>query len=74
MAALVKVSIAVIKHHGKKQTGKERVHFIFHITVYDRRKSEQEIKQDRDLEARADAEAMEGAACHVPHDFLSLLS
>jgi hypothetical protein len=49
----------------------------FHITVHHRRKPRQELKQDRNLEAGADAEAMEGCCLLVyptPHGLLSLLS
>ena len=47
----------------------------FHITVHYGRKSGQELKQGRILEAGADTEAMECAAfCLAPHGLLSLLS
>ena len=47
----------------------------FHITVHHQRKSGQGLKEGRNLEAGADAEAMEGAADWLaPHGLLSLLS
>ena len=42
----------------KKKIGEERVYF--HIAVHHQKKSGQELKQGRNLEAGADAEAMEG--------------
>ena len=44
----------------------------FHITVHHQRKSEQELKQGRDLETGADAEAME--ECRPSHALLTVLS
>jgi hypothetical protein len=46
----------------KKQVGEKRVFFslYFHIAVHHQRKSGQELTQGRNLEAGADAEAMEG--------------
>jgi hypothetical protein len=37
------------------------------LSVHHPRKSGQELKQDRNLQARADAEAMEGAAYWLVH-------
>ena len=49
--------------------------FHFHITVHHERKSGQELKQGRTLEAGADAEAMEGCCLLVvPGGLLSLFS
>jgi hypothetical protein len=61
MPALLRVSVAVMEHHDPKQLGKEGVLFLLysHITVYYPRKSGQELKQVKNLEAGADAEAME---------------
>ena len=56
---LVRISIAVMKHYDQKQLGEERVYFT-HIFIG------QELTQDRNPEAGAGAEAMEG--------LLSLLS
>ena len=52
-----------MKHHGQKQVGEEKGLFgsDFHSNHH-WRKSEQELKQGRNLEAGADAEAIEGAA------------
>jgi hypothetical protein len=62
----------------KKQVGEERFFcFIlhFHITVHHHKKSGQELKQGKNLETGADAEAMEGAACWTASPgLLSLLS
>ena len=52
-----------MKYHEQKHLGQERFYVPCGSTpiVYHRRKSGQELKQDRHLEARADdAEAMEG--------------
>jgi hypothetical protein len=55
-------SFAVVKHHDQTSSGGPQGLFSshFHITVHDQRKSGQELTQGRDLEAGADAEAMEG--------------
>jgi hypothetical protein len=48
---------------SKKQVGEERVYLFslhFHIALHHQRKSGQELKQVRNLEAGAGAEAMEG--------------
>jgi hypothetical protein len=58
-----------------KLRGKGLLNLHFYITVHHLRKSGQGLKQDRNLEVRADAVAMEGAAYwFVPHDLHSLLS
>ena len=47
----------------------------FHNTVHHQKKSEEEIKQGKDLEAGADAKARRGAAYWlVPHGLLTLPS
>ena len=68
---------AVKKHHAQKASWREKDFFGLHlyIAVYRWRKSGQELKQDRDLEAGADAEAMERAAYWLAsHGLFSLLS
>ena len=69
--ALVRVSIAAMKQHN--QSNLERKGFIWVcISIW---KSGQELKQGWNLEAGADAEAMEGAAYWLaPHGLLNLLS
>jgi hypothetical protein len=61
-----------------KQVGEERVYSAytyFHIAVHHQRKSGLELSQARNLEAGADAEAMEGAAYWLASPAsLSLLS
>ena len=55
-------TIAVMKHHNQRNLGEKSLFGLhFYITVYHQRKSGQERKQGKNLEARADAEAMEGA-------------
>jgi hypothetical protein len=55
-----------------RQLGKERVYFMLYFS---RKQSLTEGSQGRNLEAGADAEAMEGAAYWLaPHGLLSLLS
>jgi hypothetical protein len=57
----------------KKQVGEERQHI--HIAVHHQRKLGLKIAQGRNLEAGADAEAMEGAAYWLASPgLLSLLS
>jgi hypothetical protein len=59
----------------KKQPGEERVYLPLRFTSLFNHLSNSELKQSRNLEAGADAEAMEGAAyCLTPHGLLSLLS
>jgi hypothetical protein len=57
----LRVSIAVMKHHHQKasQGGQGLFTSHFHIAVHHWRKSGQELKWGRSLEAGADAEAME---------------
>ena len=54
---LVRVTIVVIKHHDQSNWEMKGL-----IWLLLRRKSGQELKQGRNLEAGADAETMEGAA------------
>lgn len=69
---LVRVSITMTKHHDQKGNwgGKEEICFTFLYCSPSLGKSEQELRQGRDLEAGVDAEAMEDAA----HGLLRLLS
>ena len=64
---LVRVSIAVMKHHGQKASweGKGLFGLHFCIAVHHQRKAGQELKQNRNLEAGTEAEAMEGS-CLFP--------
>jgi hypothetical protein len=56
---LVRVSVAIVKHHDQAIWGEKGLFSRpFYITVH-QRKSGQESKQCRDLEEGADAEAME---------------
>ena len=49
--------------------------FHFHIAVHHQRSQDKDLRQGRNPEARADAEAMEDAAYWLaPHGLLSLLS
>jgi len=67
LPVLVRVTIAVMKSHGQKLTLPHH-----HSSL---KKSGQELKQGRNLEAGADAEAMERAAYWLaPHGLFSLLS
>ena len=72
--ALVRVSIAVIKHQDQKANwrGKGLFSSHFQITVVQWTKSGQELKPDWNLEAGADTEAMEG--CCLLACFSALLS
>ncbi|EDL77409.1 rCG25260 [Rattus norvegicus] len=55
------VTSAVIKHMTKETWGgKGLFSLYYHITICHQRKSGQELKQGRNLEAGADAETMEG--------------
>jgi hypothetical protein len=60
-ACLLRVSTAAVKHHGPKTSwegqGLYGLHFQF--TIYHWKKSGQELEQGWNLEAGADAEAME---------------
>jgi hypothetical protein len=49
----------LIKHHDSKPLGERMVYFILQLVVYQAGKSGQKLKQGRNLEAEADAEAME---------------
>jgi hypothetical protein len=55
---LVRVTIAVMKYCDQKQVGEERVYLAYTSTSY----FITEGSRGRNLEAGADAEAMEGAA------------
>jgi hypothetical protein len=61
LRVIVRVSITVLKCHGLKASwgGKALVSLHFHITVHHQKKYGQELKQSRNLEVGADAEAME---------------
>jgi hypothetical protein len=61
LGGLVKVFVAVKKYHDQKASwgGKCLFSLHFHIGVHHQRKSGQALKQGRNLEAGADAEAME---------------
>ena len=63
---LVRSTIAVIKHHGQKQLGKERVYFILQLIIHHARKSGQ------DLEVRTGAEAVEECLLACSRGFHSL--
>jgi hypothetical protein len=59
----------------EKQVGKERVYLAYSSCQSPSlKKSGQELKQGRNLEAEADAEAMEGAAYWFAPGWFSLLS
>lgn len=70
MYICLRVSIAVTKHHDHSNWGGKGLHFHLHHP----RKSVQEFKQGRNLEAGANAEAME-RCCSLDcfHCLLSLL-
>ena len=72
MFVLVRVSIASVKHHNQKANWGARGLFNLHfdIAVHHQRKLWQNFKQERILEAGADAEAMEG--CCLPACFTGL--
>lgn len=53
------ISIAVMKKHGEKQSGKGLSCSQFQITLCHQMQWEQELKQSRNLEAGAETEAME---------------
>jgi hypothetical protein len=57
-----RVAITALKHCDQKQVwwGEGALGSHFHVAVYHWRKSGQKLKQGRNLEAGADAEAMEG--------------
>ena len=61
MIVLVRVMIAATKHVTKETWGENDLFGShFHVTVHHQRKSGRELKQSRNLESGADAEAMEG--------------
>jgi hypothetical protein len=73
LIVLVRVIIPVMEHHDQSKLVWKGLPF--HIAVHHQRKSGQELTQGRNLEAGADAEAMEGAAyLFALHGLLSLLS
>ena len=76
IAVCLRITIAVMKHCEKVNQGAKGYYGLyFHISVHYGRKLRQELKQGRNLEAGADAEAMEGAAYWLPSPGLfSLLS
>ena len=57
---LVRISIAMMKYHDQNASwrGKNLFGLYFSTTVYHQMKSEQELKQDRNLKAEAVAETM----------------
>lgn len=61
LSVLVKVTLAVMKHHNQKKW-KSWFVLCFQTTVHHSRTSGQELKQGRHLEEGADVEVMEGAA------------
>ena len=71
--ACLRVSIAAGQHHGQYQVGEERAYLAYTSTLlfHHQRKSGQELKQDRALEAGADAEAMEGCCVLVYSPWLT---
>ena len=77
MIVLVKISIALTKHHDQKARCVGGVYFslYFHIAAHHWKKAGQESKQGRNLEEETDAEAHGGAAYWLASpDLLSLLS
>ena len=59
------VSDTLMKHYDQNQVGGEKVYLFglqFHMIIHHWRKSGQELKQDRNLKAGAEVEAMVGAA------------
>lgn len=59
LPVLVKVSSPVMKHHDPRNMGlKGLISLYFHSTVHHQRKSGQKLKLGRNLETRADAEAV----------------
>ena len=75
-AVLVRVSIPAQNIMTEKQVGEKEGLFSlhFHIAVHHQRKSGQELTLGRNLEAGADAEAMEGCYWLASPVLLSLLS
>ena len=62
---LSRVTISVMKHHDQKQLGEERVYFTHHSYNSPTKAVRVETHKGRNLEAGADAEAMEGC-CLLP--------
>jgi hypothetical protein len=64
LCILVRVSVAVRKHHDHKASwgGKGLFSLYFHIAIHHGRKPGQKLEQEqgRSLEAEADVESMEG--------------
>ena len=58
---LIKVIIAAIKHHDQSNLGR-KFGLHYDITVHELKKSGQYLKQGRNMEWAADAEAMEGGS------------
>jgi hypothetical protein len=63
-SVLVRVSIAVMKHHDPKQVGEERAYLAYTSTslFIIKGSQDQNSKQSRNLVSGGDAEAIEGAA------------
>ena len=55
----IRVTTAVMKQHEQKQVGEERVFSVSTFIVHIQRKSEEELKQGRNLRAAAGTEAIE---------------
>ena len=75
-SVLVRITIAVMENHGQKASwgGKSLLGLYLHITVYHWRKSGHKLKQDRNLEAGADTEVLEGCfLLAAPPDLFSLV-
>lgn len=74
---LIRISIAVMKHHDHKQHKKERVMSAHNskVMLHYWQKSGQRLRLDRKLDAGADGEAVEEATLSIaPLPLLSLLS
>lgn len=69
------VSTAVIKHHNQDNfEGKGLFCLYFHVTVHHRGKSEQELKQGKNLEAGTKAQAMgKHYLLFAPYGLINLL-
>lgn len=57
---VVRVSVAVMKHHDEKQLREEKLIFLILVNHGLIRSSGEELKQGKNLEIGADVEAMEG--------------
>jgi hypothetical protein len=68
---LLRVSVAAMRHYDQSNSGRKGLISHFHITVHHQRKSGQELKQARNPETGADAEAMEGLLLTGLHRLLS---